>query len=175
MNNHEQHETRRMGTTMTMLAWVLALALVAWWFAGYEEERYNPNQQVNTATLADGSQAVVLQRNPYGHYVATGSINGQPVTFLLDTGASDISIPAGLADRLGLERGISQVYNTANGPIRAYLTKLDRVSLGSIELRDVRASINPVDNDNEILLGMSFLRDLDFSQRGDTLTIRPRH
>jgi len=157
---------------MTTLAWLLFLALLAWLFAGYEESQYNPNQQISTANSAAGVQEITLQRNRFGHYVATGAINGHPVTFLLDTGATDISVPDQLAKRLRLKRGISQRYNTANGQITAYLTRLNSVSLGDIELRDVRASINPAVEGDEILLGMSFLKDLEFTQRGDTLTIR---
>jgi len=157
---------------MVTLAWLLVLGLLAWWFAGYEESQHNPNQQISSRYTADGAQEIVLQRNRYGHYVATGKINGTPVTFLLDTGASDVSIPSELANKLKLKRGASQIYNTANGQITAYLTRLDRISLGDIELRDVPASINPSDEGDGVLLGMSFLKDLEFTQRGDTLTIR---
>jgi len=157
---------------MVALAWLLLLGLLAWWFAGYEESQHNPNQQISSRYTTDGAQEIVLQRNRYGHYVATGKINGTPVTFLLDTGASDVSIPSELADKLRLKRGASQIYNTANGQITAYLTRLDRISLGDIELRDVPASINPSGEGNGVLLGMSFLKDLEFTQRGDTLTIR---
>jgi len=157
---------------MVVLAWIVLLGLLAWWFANYEESQNNPNQNISSRYTAEGAQEIILQRNRYGHYVATGSINNVPVTFLLDTGASDVSIPDGLAKKLRLERGISQVYNTANGSITAYLTQLDRINLGGIELRNVRASINPAVQGDEILLGMSFLKELEFTQRGDTLTIR---
>lgn len=172
MDNQEPSNTRSIGVSMVVLAWVLLIGLLFWWFANYEESKRNPNQQINSRYTTNGLQEIVLQRNRYGHYVATGSINGQPVTFLLDTGASDVSIPGGLAKKLKLKRGRSQIYNTANGQITAYLTKLDRVSLGDIELRNVRASINPSMQANEVLLGMSFLKELEFTQRGNTLTIR---
>jgi len=157
---------------MVVLAWIVLLGLLAWWFAGFEESQNNPNQNISSHLTVDGVQEIVLQRNRYGHYVATGSINNVAVTFLLDTGASDVSIPNDLANKLGLKRGISQIYNTANGQITAYLTRLDRINLGGIELRNVRASINPAVQGDEILLGMSFLKELEFTQRGDTLTIR---
>jgi aspartyl protease family protein len=77
-----------------------------------------------------------------------------------------------MAEKLGLRRGPAQQYNTANGVITGYLTRLNSVRLGDIELHDIRASINPRDQGDELLLGMSFLRELEFTQRGDTLTIR---
>jgi aspartyl protease family protein len=170
--DNQEHSTQGIGKTMTTVAWLLALALFAWIFAGLEERENNPNQYVATQQLDNGGKAITLQRNRYGHYVADGFINGERVTFLLDTGASDISVPGALADRLGLRRGPAQQYNTANGVITGYLTRLESVRLGDIELHNVRASINPRNQGDELLLGMSFLKELEFTQRGDTLTIQ---
>lgn len=168
----QPHPTQGIGKAMTTVAWLLALALLAWLFAGFEARENNPNRSVSTQQLKDGGRVITLQRNRSGHYMADGFINGERVTFLLDTGASDISIPGDLAEKLGLHRGVKQQYNTANGVITGYLTRLDSVRLGEIELHDVRASINPREQGEALLLGMSFLRHLEFSQHGDTLTIR---
>lgn len=170
--NEQPQPTQSIGKAMTIVAWLIALGLLSWLFAGLEERDNNPNQFVATEQLGDGSKTITLQRNRSGHYVADGFINGSRVTFLLDTGASDISVPGELAAKLGLQRGPAQQYNTANGVITGYLTRLDSVRLGDIELHNVRASINPREQGDELLLGMSFLRDLEFTQRGDTLTIR---
>jgi len=172
MDNQEPNTARSIGVSMVALAWILLIGLIFWWFIDYEESRNNPNQQISSLRSADGVQEIVLQRNRYGHYVATGSINGESVTFLLDTGASDVSIPDNIAKKLKLKRGAGQIYNTANGQITAYRTRLNRISLGGIELRNVRASINPSMQGDEVLLGMSFLKELEFTQRGDTLTVR---
>ncbi len=64
-------------------------------------------------------------------------------------------------------------YQTANGMVTAWLTRLDSVSIGPIVVRDVTASINPGMGDMEILLGMSVLKRIEFTQRGDTLILRP--
>lgn len=152
--------------------WILVLALLTLLFGNWETAQQNPNRSVETQTRADGTREVVLQRNRFHHYVATGEIDGEPVEFMLDTGASDISVPESVARRIGLERGAPVRYQTANGVITGYSTVLDRVTLGDIVLRDVRASINPHMDGNNVLLGMSFLRHLEFTQRGDTLTLR---
>ncbi len=160
------------GKGMIYVAWIIALILLTIFFNSFLEKEYNPNQQLTTHFSGDGPREVVLQRNSMGHYVASGSLNGAPVVFLLDTGATMLAIPESLANRLELKRGAQMQMTTANGTITAYSTTIDRVTLGAIELRQVRASITPSMREEEVLLGMSFLKQLEFTQRGDTLIIR---
>lgn len=157
---------------MTVLAWIVVLGLLSAFFGGWMEKLNNPNQKVQTELRDDGVREVVLRQNRAGHYVANGAINGEPVTFLLDTGATSVSVPAAIAKRLGLRRGAPMRANTANGAITTYATRLDQVRLGGIELNNVRADINPRMRSDEVLLGMSFLRKLEFTQRDRQLTIR---
>lgn len=168
------HQQRRLGLWMVVLMWVLILGLIAVFFQSRMEKQFNPNQAVTSYENENGVPEVVLDRNRFGHYVVTGMINSDPVTFIVDTGASDISIPAQVARKLGLKAGRQMVYQTANGPAISYATTLDRVAIGNIELRQVRASINPNVAENEVLLGMTFLKHLDFSQQGNRLTLRQR-
>ena len=123
-------------------------------------------------TFAPKGISVVLQRNRAGHYVTAGEINGQPVTFLLDTGATGVAIPAHLAEKLGIQGGRPVRVQTANGLATSYLTRLDSVSVGDIKLNDVEAGVVPGFTGNQILLGMSFLRHIEFTQRGRTLVLR---
>ncbi len=156
---------------MIIIGWVMALGLLTLFFSRYLSQQRNPNQQVIFSEI-DGEKQVSLQRNRLGHYVANGQINNQPVTFLVDTGATHISIPGKVARRLGLESGMAMPVETANGRIQVYVTKLDSVFLGGIELRDIKANINPYMDNEEVLMGMSFLKYLNFSQEGDQLLIR---
>ncbi len=165
-----EDEQKRMGKYMLIGMWILLVALLTMMFGNILQRQYNPNTQL--ATEPGVSREVSLKRNKYGHYVATGMINGEPVIFMIDTGASDIAVPARVADKLGLERGQKVVYQTAKGPATAYATIITQVSLGDIQLHNVRASINPYMKNEEILLGMSFLKQLEFSQRGNVLTLR---
>ena len=121
---------------------------------------------------SNGVVEIRLQRNRGGQYVADGFINNKPVTFLVDTGASDVAIPIGVADKLNVNKGRQVLYNTANGTTVGYQTHLKKVQLGEIVIQDVRGGINPNMQGDFILLGMSFLKNLEFAQRGDTLTIR---
>ncbi len=166
-----EDEQKRMGKYMIIGMWVLLVALLTLIFNNILERQYNPNQKLASQQGAGGAE-VRLKRNKYGHYVASGLINGQPVVFMLDTGATDVAVPAQVADRLGLKRGRKRIYQTAKGPATAYATILEQISLGDIQVHNVRASINPHMRSEEVLLGMSFLKQLEFSQRGDTLTLR---
>ncbi len=161
----------RAGTFMTIVAWMIFLAFL---FAGFDyliSQRNNPNQNVLTAV--NGLQKeIVLQRNVYGHYVTQGTINNKAVTFLLDTGATDIAIPEALADKIGLIKGRAITVKTANGNVRAYRTHLDSVAIGEIALYDMNATILTNITGKEILLGMSFLKHFELIQKGKELTIR---
>lgn len=167
----EHAATRRMGRVM---AWLAALALlgVLWlFFEGQLERRNNPNRAL-VATPGSATE-LVLKRNRAGHYVAPGTINGQPVTFLLDTGATQVSVPARLGAELGLRAGTPAQVSTANGSITVRTTVIDELGLGPFLARQVRGHLNPgMDHDDQVLLGMSVLKHLEFTQRGDTLVLR---
>jgi aspartyl protease family protein len=163
--------SRSLGRGMVIAAWVILLLLLTVFFNDHLDRQNNPNRQLATV-ITDGVPEVRLQRNRHGHYVATGLINGQAVEFMLDTGATDVSIPASIAEKLGLKRGRAMTYQTANGAINAWQTTVDTIQLGELQLGPIRASINPHDSSGAVLLGMSFLRHLDFSQQGNTLTLK---
>ncbi len=173
MSSGPEHGQRRLGGWMIAAMWLLLLGLLTLLFDGLLERWANPNPEP-AGRVAGGVREVVLKRNRYGHYVAGGEINGRPVTFFLDTGATHVSVPEDLAGRLSLEPLAPVTLQTANGLARGYLTRIDTLRLGPIELRDVAANINPNVSDDDVLLGMSALRQLEFTQRGDTLVIRQR-
>jgi aspartyl protease family protein len=162
---------QRIGKGMIYAAWLFVLGLLALFFNHFLDNQRNPNQDLTTQYDQDGTRSVSLQRNRSGHYVATGTINEQPVIFFLDTGATMVSIPEHIAQRLNLRRGSPIRVSTANGIITTFNTRLENIALGEIKLQHVRGSINPHSEADEILLGMSFLKHLDFTQRGNTLIL----
>ena len=105
---------------MIVAAWLLLLGILTAYFSGWLERRENPNQLVAGATSVDGVREVLLEQNRWGHYVVTGKINGHPVKFLLDTGATNVSVPERVATKLGLEAGHQQTVETANGAITTF-------------------------------------------------------
>lgn len=163
----------RLGRVMLFTAWAVGLALLALFFQQLLNEQENPNRDIEVTLDAQGQAQVVLQRNRAGHYVVTGKINGAPVVFLVDTGATDVTLPLAVAQRLDLPLGGERIAKTANGNIRAWSTRLDSVDLGGLMARRVPASVLPNMPGEEVLLGMSYLKRFELIQRGDTLTLRP--
>jgi aspartyl protease family protein len=157
---------------MIFAAWILALGLLTLFFHQWWENEYNPNKEYLSQTTSGGIREIKLLRNRFGHYIANGKINGQNVVFLLDTGATSISIPQKTADKLNLKPGLAYSVQTANGVISVYATELEKLELGDILLQDMHANINPHMEGKEILLGMTVLKTLEMIQKGDTLTLR---
>jgi len=163
-------DTGGIGKNMMIIACIIAIALATWFFGNIEENRYNPNQ--SPASFNEGRIIKVeLQRNQYGHYVTTGMIDNKEVVFLLDTGATYVAIPSALESYLNLKRGQSYFVHTANGTAKVYDTEIDYLQIGDIVLDNVKASISPTMQGEEVLLGMSALKQIEFRQKGDFLTL----
>ena len=166
-----EHSTKKLGMMFTTASWILGFLLLALVFAKVLDYQNNPNQSV--ATLQTGEfQEIVLQRSRNGHYVFDGEINRHKVTFLVDTGATMTAIPARLQQPLGLRAGPATSVSTANGVTTAYLTRLEQMALGDIELHDVNASIVQGMDVDEVLLGMNVLKHFELVQRDGQLIIR---
>jgi len=173
MSEHENQEPgKKIGQGMLVASFALGLVALTFAFDGWLSNEANPNRNPSSMQLENGTREVHLERNRQGHYVANGSINGIAVTFLLDTGATDVAISADVAQRAGLEAGSSQRAFTANGPVQTFSTTINELVLGNILLEDIRASITPSMNGDIILLGMSALQHVEFSQSGNVLTLR---
>jgi aspartyl protease family protein len=91
---------------------------------------------------------------------------------MLDTGATNVAVPQAVANKVGLRKGRAVQVNTANGIATAYTTVIDQLNLGEIQLFDVKASIVPGMQGNQILLGMNVLKQVEFRQLGDQLTLK---
>ena len=121
--------------------------------------------------------AVTLYAESDGSYRATGSINGTPVSFLVDTGANIVAISSDLARRIGIDytRGRAGMAMTASGPAPMYAIRLDRVRIGAIQLYNVEAGVLEGSQPATPLLGMSFLSRLNLNQDGTRLELVQRY
>ena len=153
---------------MALAASLLVLGMFYLYFENSLQARDHPNRDLQ---IALGSE-VVLKRSRDGHYIFPGTINGRPVSFLLDTGATLVSVPAHRAEELGLAAGVHQKSVTANGMVVTRATRVEALAFGPFVMRGVPASLNPGMAGDQVLLGMSVLKHLEFTQRGDTLILR---
>ena len=127
------------------------------------------------AASADGSGKVILNADGQGHFYTTGTINGTSVRFIVDTGATMISLGATDARRIGLDfnRGQKGMTQTANGQSVVSKVKLDTVRIGDVTLHNVDALIHQSEMPMA-LLGMSFLNRMEMQRDGSTMTLKRR-
>lgn len=127
------------------------------------------------ASAARGS--VTLFAEPSGHFHADGTINGVAVRFLVDTGATSIALSSAVAKRIGIDYrkiGRAGVASTAGGIVKTYNLKLAKVQVGDITLYGVEAGVIEGQFPTEVLLGMSFLGQVDMTRDGARLTMEQR-
>lgn len=120
--------------------------------------------------------SLVLAADPRGHFVASGSINGEPMRFLVDTGATFIALGAADAKRARIDtaKGIPATVTTANGNAHAWRVRLEKVKVGDIVLNDIEAMV--LAHDMQVaLLGMSFLNRMEMRRDAATLTLTQRY
>jgi len=111
-------------------------------------------------------------------YTTVGSINGLTVTFLVDTGASQVALNANEARRLGIDfrvSGTPTAVDTASGVARAWAVTLDSVKVGSLEMRNVGAVVLEGSTPQHALLGMTYLGQLEIDNDGRLMTLRKKY
>lgn len=154
---------------MVIFAWVIVLTLLAYFFHFWDEKQ-NRTQQAQIV-VTEGMTETILKRNADNQYVTEGKINGKPVILLLDTGANHVVVPENLAKELGLVRGPKGIAHTAGGSVQIYQTRINKLVIGHITLHNVVGMINPQMRGRYVLLGMSVLKRIDFTQRKDELIL----
>ena len=163
----------QLGKGMMIAGCLLFIGLMTLWFGEVERDRDFPNRSP-TSTIEGDARAVYLKQGRQGHYTVTGYIDREPILFLVDTGATDVVIPEGVARRLNLQPGRARRANTANGVITVYETEIKTLEIASLTFNNVRGSINPGMRGEAALLGMSVLRQVELEQSQGTLILRKR-
>ncbi len=152
-------------------AWVVIFVLVITAY-GFKDTFLQQIYPGSAVMLSDRS--VALNRDNSGHFVARAEVNGTPVRFLVDTGASQIVLSKQDAERIGHSpdklRFLGQA-STANGVVRTAPVMLDSIKVGDFIDHDVRASVNGGDLGSS-LLGMSYLdRFSSWKVEGDRMIL----
>lgn len=125
---------------------------------------------------ASSAPSATLTANSQGHFVVDGQINGGSVRFLVDTGATAVSLSSSDASRLGIDyrKGQPGLMGTANGAAVAYKVRLDTVRVGDIVVNNVDAAVLEGSQMPFALLGMSFLNRMDMKRAGQTMVLIKR-
>ncbi|MDO9314814.1 MAG: TIGR02281 family clan AA aspartic protease [Burkholderiaceae bacterium] len=124
------------------------------------------------ANSEGGGEQIVLTAGLGGHFITGGSINGKPVQFMVDTGATTVAMSAADADRIGLKYkdGPRMTGSTANGQVIGYRASLNSVRIGDVQVYNVEAAVLPMPMPH-ILLGNSFLTRFQMKRENDLMTL----
>lgn len=143
---------------------------------GGKRQTLRMGQSISATYARTGVASVTLAADGRGHFQPSGAINGRQVRFLVDTGATMVSMSNNEAKRLGIDylKGQRGFTSTANGVVPVYKTKLDTVRVGDIELNNVDALVHEGDKLEIILLGMSFLNRVEMRRDGASMTLTKR-
>lgn len=165
-DNNNETNSRKLGAIFLIVSWLLAIGFGA----------YIVNSTIfNTkdATIRHTAQGVelTLESDHDSHFRINGSINGNDITFLVDTGASTVAVSKRFADKAGLKVTGQIATETANGTAVGYSTRIETLKLGDIELHNIRAIIIPDLSGEEALLGMNVIGRFKVQQTKSTMTL----
>ncbi len=136
----------------------------------------SPGRVGDAGAALTAGRKIILSAGSGGHFTSTGTINGQSTQFLVDTGATAISISQTEAERMGLNfsAGRRIMTQTANGVVPAHMMQLGSVRIGEVEVRNVEAIVIPGQM-SHVLLGNSFLTRFQMQRHNDVLTLDLRY
>jgi aspartyl protease family protein len=166
--------THYMGTGRFPSGHLTALAIWLAIFAAvyaFMDSRLKPTVATATTTeLARGE--IVIPRSRDGHYYLRGSINGTPLVFMVDTGASLVSVSAELARKAALPRGAPGQFATAGGEVQGEIVPGQSIEAGGIRVAPLSVAVGF--SGDVALLGQNFLRRVDVLQSDDRMVLRLR-
>lgn len=122
--------------------------------------------KVARPVVTDASGTVVIERSHDQHFYVEGAINDHPVTFLVDTGASLVSVSDDVACEIGLAPGAPALFDTAGGRVPEA-----SVRVGGIRVDGIRVGVG---QSERALLGENFLNKIDLNQEADRMILRAR-
>lgn len=157
------------GAAGIVVFWLLVMAGLYWAMDRWQQPR---------AARVTGAGELVIPRGADGHFRVAGSINGEPVMFMVDTGASVVSISETLAQRAGLTGGERTQFHTANGVRTGRMVRAGAIRLqGGLQVENLRVGTGLVlgsRDDDQALLGQNFLQHFDLQMNRERLVLRPR-
>jgi len=142
------------------------------------ERSYSLSREYSEGFAEAQKKQLSVAKGIGGHYWVAGSINGQSIQFLVDTGATSVALNDEHARRLGIDYrvvGAPLQVNTASGTARGWRVTLDRVKIGELEVLGVEAVVLEGGSPTEALLGMSFLSRVGWKVEQDVLVLESKY
>ncbi len=163
-NNNTESQSRQLGATFLVIGWITVIAIFALLLNSTLFGTKAPS-----ISESDAGKQISIPKDYDSHFRVKGEINGIPVTFLIDTGATSIAISPELAKQANLSNKTRITMETANGEVSGYLTRIENLNIAGIEIKNVSAVIIP--ELDTALLGMNVLSKFSIQQTKDTLTL----
>lgn len=143
-----------------------------------QARHYRLGDRAGTHFARSDGDRVILYKDAQGMFTTPGTINGAPVKFLVDTGASAVAMDVTQARQLGIDyegQGAAITVRTAAGPARAYKVRLDLIQVGGVVQRNLDAFVVEGDKPGFVLLGMSYLRRFRVEHDGQVMHLEKRY
>ena len=173
LENQEERSVRRTalrGAFGVIAFWLVLMTVLYGVFSYTEKER-----QARFAPHFLASGELVIPRGRDGHFRVPGAVNGHPVQFLVDTGASLVTVSEGFARAAGLHGGIAVRFSTANGELPGRVLREVPVEAGGMSPGGVRVAVGLIGHDDAMaLLGQSFLSRFDIAIGRNEMVLRTR-
>ncbi len=159
------NNTKQLGGFLLTIGWVICLIVIG---VLYHKSLYSAKEP---KIIINQSEAkIIIPKSFDSHYHIQGQIDNQLIDFIIDTGATKLSLSENLAKKFNLSFGPVIKISTANGDVDGYLTTIPNIIIGKIEFNNISALIMPNMSD-EALLGMNILKKFDISQHDDNLIL----
>ena len=144
---------------------------------GDQEYLLNLSSRIGAEFTKPVSQTVSVLLNNAGQYKTSGSINGRSVSFLVDTGANIVALNTPMADSLGIDYSSSRLMQatTASGVVESREVILSSVQIGGIKVNNVKAAVIKLDFPMDMLLVMSFLRNVEMNENRGVLQLTGKY
>lgn len=156
----------RTGLIPMMVFWCVVMALLYLAMTHYLKPR-------QVQVLANGD--LVINRSHDGHFYTMGTVNGREARFLVDTGASLVSVSEAFAQQALIHGGVPTTFKTANGDRLGRVVDDVGVAIGPVRLTNVKVGVGiSASDDNDALLGQSFLSKFDITINKTQMVLRAR-
>lgn len=154
-------------STLTILAfWLVVMGLLYFGMKQFMAPR-------GATVTSTGS--LVIPRHNDGHFRVAGTVNGVPVNFMVDTGASLIAVTDAVAKKAGLTGGVPTTFRTANGNREGRVSAAQSVTVRNLEVAGLRVGTGYTgESEDDALLGQNFLRQFDVEIKRDSMVLNPR-